>query len=123
VSEAVKNALTAYAHAWAHDDRERFLGLFAPDAFIEDPVGSPRVEGLEAIAGFWDRVHSLGMTYETEVIRVVSCGREGVLVFNVTTRAPGVTMTVQLVDVFQVDDEGKIVSMRAFWDQDCMAMD
>jgi hypothetical protein len=46
-----------------------------------------------------------------------------VLVFNVTTRAPGVTMTVQLVDVFQVDDEGKIVSMRAFWDQDCMAMD
>jgi steroid Delta-isomerase len=122
MSDPVRDALTTYAKAWSNDDRESFLSLFADEASIEDPVGSPKVEGKDAIAEFWDNVHSMPMTYETEVVRIVSCGNEGVLVFNVTTRGEGMTMTVKIVDVFAFNDEGKVVSMRAFWDSGCMAM-
>ncbi len=122
MSDPVKTALNAYAQVWANDDRDGFLGLFADDATIEDPVGSPLVVGKAGIAEFWDNVHSMGMEYSTEVVRAVSCGNEGVLVFNVTTRGGGMAMTVKIVDVFALGDDGKIVSMRAFWDADCMGM-
>lgn len=122
MSDPVRTALTAYAKVWAEDNREVFLSLFAPDATIEDPVGSPVVEGKKAIAAFWDNVHSLPLSYETEVVRIVSCGLEGVLVFNVTTRGDDMAMTVRIVDVFTLNDAGRITSMRAFWDSGCMEM-
>lgn len=122
MSDPVRDALTKYPEVWANDDREGFLALFAEDATIEDPVGSGLVEGKAAIAEFWDNVHSMPMKYETEVVRIVSCGSEGVLVFNVTTRGEGMAMQVKIVDVFTVNDDGLISSMRAFWDSGCMTM-
>ena len=123
MTDPVNKVLMAYAQVWANDDRDGFLDLFAEGASLEDPVGSPAVVGKQALAEFWDRVHSLGMAYEVEVIRAVSCATQGALVFNVITRGPGVTMKVELVDIFEIDDAGKIASMRAFWDQSCMSME
>ena len=122
MTDQIRETLHAYARAWAEDDRDGFLRLFAEDATLEDPVGSPPVEGKQGLADFWDRVHSLGMRYEVEVVRTVCCGEEGVLVFNVTSHAPGVAMKVELVDLFAFNGAGEIQSMRAYWDQGCMSM-
>ena len=35
-------------------DRAGWLALFAPDAFVEDPVGGGRHEGIDAITAFYD---------------------------------------------------------------------
>ena len=67
-------------------------------------------------------LYALGLSPGDAIAIQVPNWLEGALVFSMTSRAPGVSMTVKLVDIFTIDDAGKIVSMRAFWDQSCMSM-
>ena len=53
----VEITLSAYLRCWSEDDRAGWLDLFDPEASVEDPVGSPPHQGVEAIGAFWDRVH------------------------------------------------------------------
>ncbi len=116
----VRDALTAYVEGWKTGDKEAWLALFADDAAIIDPVGSPPNEGKEAISTFWDRVHSLPMTFEPEVHRMVVCGDEGMLSFTMTTRSEsGGGMAMELVDTFLIDDDGRIKLLKAYWDSRC----
>ena len=45
-------------------------------------------------------------------------GNEVAFPFNVTAGAPGEEIVINIVDVFRFNDEGKVVSMRAFWGPD-----
>ena len=115
-------ALQTYLRCWAQDDRDGWLDLFAEDASIEDPVGAPVTKGKAAIAAFWDRIHQGEMALSCELDRIVVCGHEALMIFVVITRGAGVEMRVRIADLFTFDDAGKIATMRAFWDQDCMSM-
>ncbi len=115
-------ALQDYLRCWAEDDRAGWLALFAPDASIEDPVGAPLTVGPKAIAAFWDRIHQGDMVITCALDRIVVCGDEALMIFAVTTRGAGVSMEVRIADLFTFNDEGKIATMRAFWDDRCMAM-
>lgn len=119
----VRAALQGYVAAWRDNDKAAYLGLFAEGAQVIDPVGTPANEGLEAIENFWDRVHSLPMTYEPEVVRIVACGGEGMLHFVMKSHdGNGGGMAMDIVDVFAVDDAGKITQIKAYWDSRCMSM-
>ena len=47
----IRATVDAYCAAFTAGDRAAYVGLFADDAWIEDPVGTPRHEGHEAIGG------------------------------------------------------------------------
>ncbi len=115
-------ALREYMRCWAEDDREAWLDLFAEDASIEDPVGAPLTVGKAAITAFWDRIHQGEMAMRCELDRIVVCGDEALMIFAVITSGAGVEMRVRIADLFTFDGEGKISTMRAFWDQHCMSM-
>jgi ketosteroid isomerase-like protein len=107
-------------------DREGWLSLFAPDAVVADPVG-PSVfdevgeghKGIEAIGAFWDNV--IAPQDVRMDIRLSNSGgdKEVANLLTITTTFPdGSGMNTDMVACYRVDDDGKIVSLRAYWEFD-----
>jgi steroid delta-isomerase len=114
--EQVQAAVDAYVAAYMANDRAAFLDAFADDGVIEDPVGTPAHVGREARGAFWDTVHQLTERMTFDVKDVVVCGDEAAMVFRIHAGAADAGIVIDAVDIFQVDDDGKIASMRAYWD-------
>jgi steroid delta-isomerase len=121
IEQRTRRALEAYVEAWRTGDREALLDVFAADATWEDPAGTPPYRGHERIGGFWDQSHQGGATLTPQVQRIVVCGREGVLLFRMVVRSPGGGgMGIDVCDVMEVNDEGKIQVAKAYWDPRCV---
>jgi len=121
--EKLKAQLAAYLEGWKTNDKVHWLELFAEDAKLEDPVGTPAHAGKEAIAAFWDLVHQMPMNFFPEMQRAVVCGNEGMLLFRMVTRpegGPGIAMDI--VDIFTFNDDGLITKLKAYWDSGCSNM-
>jgi len=110
--EQIRSAVDAYVAAYNDDDRDAFCSLWTDDAVVEDPVGTPLHRGVEAIGAFWDGVHQLSPEIRLVPRAIHVAGGEAAMVFEI--HAAG--MVLDAVDTFIVDDAGKVVSMRAFWD-------
>lgn len=103
--------------------REDWLALFASDAVVEDPVGpspfSPDGKGhagKEAIAAFWDRLIAPNRVL-FQIDRSYAAGSECANSGTITTVMPnGVVTFVHGVFVYRVNEAGKILSLRAFWE-------
>lgn len=107
-------------------DREGWLGLFADDAVVEDPVGpSPLCpdgrghRGAAEIARFYDELIGRvdGMRFEIE--RSYLCGDEVADVGSIHITLPG-GHDAQVFGVFTYrgDGTGKIAALRAYWEFD-----
>jgi steroid delta-isomerase len=114
--EQVQAAVDAYVDAYNRDDRDAFLAAFADGGVIVDPVGTPAHEGVEARGGFWDSVHALAARLELVPKDVIVCADEAAMVVSIHATSGGSTTVIDAVDVFRVDDEGRILSMHAYWD-------
>ena len=113
----IRRTVEAYCAAFSRRDRDAYVGLFADDAWIEDPVGSPRLEGPEAIGGFFDQSSGMADSIElrqTGPVRVAA----GECAFPMQARPEigGTTFVVDIIDVMTFDDAGRITTMRAYWD-------
>lgn len=108
--------------------REEWLALWADDASVEDPIGVSPIDptgqgfrGRQAIAGFWDTVirrdpdARITFDYHTQYCVGSECACVGTL----TNHFPdGSSFTVEGVFVYKVNDEGKLVSLRTYWEFD-----
>ena len=113
----IRAAIDAYTAVFTANDRDGYLGLFADDAWIEDPVGTPRHEGKEAIGVWFADVRTRASSIElrrTGPVRVAA----GECAFPMQARiALGDDIFVaDIIDLMTFDDDGSITSMRAFWD-------
>ena len=113
----IRATVEAYCAAFSAGDQDAYVALFAPDAWIEDPVGSPRVEGHEGHRRVLHRVEAMADSIElrqTGPVRVAV----GECAFPMQARPVigGATFVVDIIDVMTFDDAGKITTMRAFWD-------
>jgi steroid delta-isomerase len=109
--------IDAYIAAFSASDREGYLACFADDATLEDPVGSPRREGREAISAFWDETHAVPDRIELRPLglRVVT-GSEAAFTLEARPNLGGEDYVLDVVDVLTFDDTGRITSLRAFFD-------
>jgi hypothetical protein len=104
-------------------NRAAWIALFAEDAVVEDPVGKSPLDpvgnghrGHEAIGRFWDTVIAPGEV-EMRVRESYPSGNECANVVTIVNRmAGGVEIAVDTVIVYRVDERGKLVSLRAYWD-------
>ena len=113
-----------YVRAWKTNDRELLLSLFAEDASWEDPVGTPAFVGHEGVARFWEFAHvEDGRTLTPVPHKIMACGNEGVLHFTMQVRLPAANQGLDLVviDQFILDEQGKIKSAKAYWDEQCVS--
>jgi ketosteroid isomerase-like protein len=119
-ARAVSKRSIAAVTAKRKDD---WLALFAPDAVIEDPVGRSPIDpsgnghrGREAIAKFWDNQIAAN-TIHFEVRESYAAGNECANVGTIAIGMPnGMRARCDGVFVYRVNDEGKLVSLRAFWE-------
>jgi steroid delta-isomerase len=121
-SDQVRSVIETYAKTISAGDREGWLACFADDATLQDPVTAPPLTGKEAIAGFWDNVFSLADEVNTDVHHIHVCGDEAAMVFTITTKSAGGGVRIEAVDIFRVDEDGKIASQRAYWDPGAIEM-
>lgn len=106
------STIDAYLSALAARDLDAILALYADDATVEDPVGSDPIQGQAALREFYER--ALVVTLQPERVGTVKVsGREAAFQFHLTM--PDLRRRFDIIEVMRFGEDGKIVSMRAFW--------
>jgi len=104
-------------------DREGWLAAWDEGGIIEDPVGPSPLDpegnghrGIEKITAFYDKVIAPG-ALRFMIRHSFACGNECVNVGTITTKmASGIVARTELVMLYRVNDAGKLLSLRAFWE-------
>ena len=98
-------------------DRGGWLGLFAPDAFVEDPVAGGRHEGIDAITAFYDSTVSMAESFDYEIERSYLCGNEAAVVIRFAIVAAGMNLDMDAVNIYTAAPDGEhLQSLRSWWD-------
>ena len=119
-------AVKAYVAGFNAKDAESIAALFADDASVIDPVGTNPKTGKAAIAEFYKMSVSNGATLALDgPIRTaansaafsfrVTVGGTGFENKAVDVDIPAGPMTIDVIDMFEFNDAGKITTMRAYW--------
>jgi steroid Delta-isomerase len=112
--EQMEAAVNAYVEAFAKGDPELAVALFAEDAVIEDPVGSPLKVGHEAIRAFYVGSMATGAKLVLDgPIRLAI--DHAAFAFHVPLHFDGKDMEIHVIDTFAFNAEGKVREMRAFF--------
>lgn len=104
--------------------KDEWLALFAPDAVVEDPVGSSIFDpdgkghhGTDAISAFWDATIGNAERIAFSVRDSFAAGDEVANVGTITSFLPdGSRLDAEGVFVYRVGSDGLIRSLRAFWE-------
>ena len=99
-----------YVEAFEQADMNIIKEIYADDAIVEDPVGTDVHMGLEAVCAFYEGALSSGA--KLALSGTPRCAGNAVA-FPFQVIMPGMTMDV--IDVFEFNDEGKVTSMKAYW--------
>jgi ketosteroid isomerase-like protein len=98
-------------------DRAGWLALFASDAFVEDPVGGGRHDGIEAITAFYDSTISTVESFDYTIERSYLCGDEVAVVIRFAIVAAGFSLDMDVVNVYAATADGdRLLSLRSWWD-------
>lgn len=118
-SESMKGRLIDYIDAFNAADASRVVALFADDASVEDPVGTPLKEGKSEIETFYTYATSVGARLELMAPPRGSHGNSASISFRVhITAQDGRLAHIDVTDVMDFDATGKILRMRAYWGAD-----
>jgi steroid delta-isomerase len=105
-----------YSAAWSNCDLDAVCALLAPNAVLHDPVDHPAIEGVEAIRAYFEaalgviRSHRLsGPVYSS------GDGRHAVAPFEFGVDLGHGLEIYENVDVFTLDDTGRIVTIDAYY--------
>lgn len=106
--------------------KTEWLDLFAPDAVIEDPVGTSAFDpvgaghhGRDAIAAFWNLAIAKVVHFTFTIHDSFAAGDESANVGVISTDLPGGwRVDTEGVFVYRVNESGLILSLRAFWEVD-----
>jgi steroid delta-isomerase len=112
--EEIRAKISSYVNMMCNSDIEGIMALYADDATAEDPVGSGNVtEGIDAIRDFYSMTAPLLQVELTGPICVA--GNACVFPLLAALTMDGVTSYLDATDIFEFTDEGKISSMKAYW--------
>jgi len=112
--ETMENAVSAYVARLSAGDLDGVVALFASDASVEDPVGTPPRVGHAALREFFGVAVSANAKLVLDgPIRTAS--NYAAFPFHVILDWQGRTTRIDVIDVFQFDEHGKIAEMRAFF--------
>ena len=103
-----------YIDAFSKGDAEAALALFAEDATVEDPVGTPIKHGHAEILPFYQSSIATGAKLAL-LGEPRFAGDYVAFPFTVTLEWGGQKSVIEVIDTFKLNDDGKIMEMRAFW--------
>ena len=112
--------------AVAKGDLAEWLTVYAEDCVLEDPVGPSMFDedgtghhGHEGISAFWEKAIAPIDKFEFEITDSFAnpgsntCANIGRIR---TSFADGANTTTDLIMVYVVNDDGRVASMKAYWE-------
>ena len=110
----------------ARKAKDEWVALFAEDGYVSDPVGASPLDptgeghhGHEAIAAFWDATIASIEQVGFEIHDSFAAGDECCNVATILAHLPGdLLMRTDGVFVYRLNAEGKLASLRAYWEWD-----
>jgi steroid delta-isomerase len=119
--DALRQIIATYMDVFTAEDREGWLDLFAEEAWIEDPVGTPRRNGRDEIGAFWDEAHSVPDKVALVPLGITTViGDEGIFTMQAQATIGDTVYGIDIIDLMTFDEAGKITTMRAFFDPAAM---
>jgi len=107
-----------YVEAFDKQDMDLIRAIYADDATVEDPVGTTAHAGIQAVCAFYE--NGLGAGVKLALTGDPRCAGNSVA-FPFQCRMPG--MVIDIIDVFEFNDQGKVKSMKAYWSDGNMRAD
>ncbi len=107
-------AVEAYVRSYNRSDLDGVCAVFAEDAVVEDPVGTPPRLGQAALREFFAVGIAAGARLTLD--GPVRCADgHAAFVFHVDLEWDGKATRIDVIDVFTFDNEGKVASMKAYF--------
>jgi steroid delta-isomerase len=117
----IRSVIDKYWAAFSAGDRDGWVALFAEDATLEDPVGTPVRRGHAEIGEFYDQSAGLADSIELRSLGITNvCGNEAAFAMEIRPAMGGATFVMTAIDVMSFTEDGRIASMRAFWQPESM---
>lgn len=110
----MKAALQAYIDAFNSGSPEAVADLYAADATVEDPVGTPVKRGREEILKFYRFTIGSGAKLIIDGPIRGSHGNSAAIAFTAKVGP----MTIHVIDVMTFNEAGKFTSMKAYFGPD-----
>lgn len=108
-----------YVASYNKGDLEGIVSIFADDATVLDPVGTPLLHGKKAIRNFMQAGVSMGAQLHLE--DAIRCaGDYATFPFIVELEFESKLTGIEVIDIFRFDEYGKVIEMRAFFGPDNM---
>jgi steroid delta-isomerase len=116
--ETLRELISTYMARFTAEDREGWLDMFADDAWIEDPVGTPKRNGRKEIGDFWDETHTVPDKIALVPLGITTVvGDEGIFTMQAQATLGDAVFGIDIINLMSFDDAGRITTMRAFFDQ------
>lgn len=115
-ADRISRTVRSYFLAIRAMDAVAFANTFAEDGTTFDPVGTPGVTGREAIREFLESIcknfKTVGLTEDSVF---VAGNGAAVKWTGHGTSSSGKEVKFEGVDVFEMNEDGKIQTVRAYW--------
>ena len=97
--------------------RSRGSRSFADDVEYEDPPGAVASRGKQVMSEHaWDGAFTENKRWILDPVLIIECGNEAQVHMRGYGAVAGVPSCVESIELRRVDDDGLVVSVRAFWE-------
>ncbi len=118
--EIVRRSVNSYFDAICALDGDAWIATFAADAVSYEPGGPPLV-GYDALRVFFNGVAGGFETIEMRPDQVFPVGNEAGVKWSARgTGKNGREVTFEGIDIFTVNNDGKIQTIKAYWNPAAM---
>ena len=114
--DKISRAVRGYFLAIRAMDAEAFANTFAENGTTYDPEGSPAITGREALREFFQSICSNFKSVSLDEDSVFVAGNGAAVKWTGRgTSTSGKQVKFEGIDVLEVNDDGKIQTIHAYW--------
>lgn len=124
---AIQANINSLKHVMA-GNKEAWLDLFADNAVVHDPVGpsqhDPEGKGFQGrarISEFWDTMIAPGDLNIIPHKRIAVGPGIACVIMTAANSVAGMKTHIEMVAIYEVNDAGKLISLKVYWDVDALA--
>ncbi len=114
--EVISKVVRDYFAATRSMDERAWVNTFAADAVSYDPVGGPRIEGHQGLAVFFQSIMGAFKEVGLREEQIFIAGNGAAVKWTGRgVSQQGNKVHFEGIDVFEVNEQGKIQNLRAYW--------
>jgi len=115
--EQIEALVTEVFEKFAAFDAQGTAALYAPDGTIEDPVGTPPVQGTQAIIAYLETFPTILNEIRVQSFDVTVAGQEAAIKWRLRFKTKtGNVFFVDGIGIFKINENGKVQSDREYFD-------